>query len=133
MKTKELIRQLQEADPSGELECNTGGADIRFVERLEGYYDGPYEVLLWDETRPYAPIIGAKITTRGEKVKLHTSSIRDVILDDVDIPVEVDVHYSDGGKIKQEIETKIEKWRQEVRDIDDKIERDVSRREKDDD
>ena len=40
MKTADLIRRLQEADPTGELECVAGGEDVYFVQRLPMYYDG---------------------------------------------------------------------------------------------
>ncbi len=50
MKTKELIRQLQREDPSGELECCVDNSDIFFVEHLPAYYDGCLEVLVRDKS-----------------------------------------------------------------------------------
>lgn len=39
MKTAELVRQLREADPSGELECVVGSHNIHFVTTMphKGY------------------------------------------------------------------------------------------------
>jgi len=41
MKTKELIRQLQEMDPEGELHVTGDSGAILDVQRMPGYYDGP--------------------------------------------------------------------------------------------
>lgn len=90
MKTKELIRQLQENDPTGEEECCVGNADIHFVESLPAYYDGCLQVLKRDEANEYYNIIGAKYTCRGRKVKIHTLSISDALFNDKDLPVEFD-------------------------------------------
>ena len=78
MKTKELIRQLQDADPSGEIEVCVGNVDIHFVERLEAYYDGTLQVLTRDETRKGYKIVGGKYKRTGSKINLHTLSISDV-------------------------------------------------------
>lgn len=63
MKTKELIRRLQEEDPTGELEVTVGKTDIYFIQTLPGYYDGCYQVLKRDqelEGRCYS-VIGAEV------------------------------------------------------------------------
>ena len=93
MKTKELIRQLQEADPSGELECAIGNSDIHFVEVQPAYWDGCLEVLERDESNPYYNIIGAKYTTEGVKINISTLSIEEAIFNDPDLPVEFDTHF----------------------------------------
>ena len=79
MKTKELIRQLQENDPSGENEVNIDGVDIWYVDSLPGYYDGPYQVLDRDETCQYYNIIGAKYKKSGRKVIIKTLSILEAL------------------------------------------------------
>jgi hypothetical protein len=45
MKVKDLIKELQEADPTGEcyVRCDAGAPF--FVERKEGYWDGPYHYI----------------------------------------------------------------------------------------
>lgn len=50
MKTKELIRQLQEADPEGNCEVFSNG-DIFFVQRLPWFYDGKPGILIRDESK----------------------------------------------------------------------------------
>jgi len=45
MKTKELIRQLLNLDPTGEADVCVGNADIHLAERLSAYYDGPLQIL----------------------------------------------------------------------------------------
>lgn len=50
MKVKDLIKELQEADPTGEchVRCGGGGA-VFFAEHKEGYWDGPYQYIENDE------------------------------------------------------------------------------------
>lgn len=80
MKTKELIRQLQEADPTGEVECCVGNVDIHFVGIEPAYYDGSLQVLVRDESKsPYYNIVGGKYVRMGDKVVIHTLSIEDAL------------------------------------------------------
>lgn len=92
MKTKEVIKQLQELDPSGEEEVVVWGTDILFIERLPAYYDGFPEILIRDE-KGYTT--GAKIKYGGDKIKIHTASIEDELFDDPSLPVEVDNRHKD--------------------------------------
>lgn len=111
MTTAELIRQLQTADPSGELPVclANGGEDVRFVCREAGYYDGPYEQLVRGEDG--RSISRAVLTTRGEKVRIHYSSIAEIMIDRPDFPVTIDV--SEGRR--EEIERRVAQWRVEAR------------------
>lgn len=43
MKSKELIKQLQEADPTGEVEVYGCAGAIHFIELMPGYWDGTCE------------------------------------------------------------------------------------------
>lgn len=89
MKTKELIRQLQEADPSGEVEVCVGNVDIHFVDIEPAYYDGTLQVLKRDESKsPYYNIVGGKYCRTGSKVVLHTLSISDAIANGGDFEVD---------------------------------------------
>ena len=90
MKTKELIRQLQKADPSGEMDCCIGNVDIHFVNVSPSYYDGCKQVLIRDEKNPFYNIIGAKVVSEGQKVVLHELSIKSILWDDPDSPIEYD-------------------------------------------
>lgn len=79
MKTKKLIQLLQEADPTGELECCVGTTtDIRYVDVLPAYYDGRLQVLKVNEKNQ---VIGAKYVREGSKVCIHTLSISDAVID----------------------------------------------------
>lgn len=88
MKTKELIRQLMKADPTGEEEVCVGNTDIHFVERLAAYYDGPLQVLERDEDCEFYNIVGARYKRTGYKVNIFTLSICDAILNTPEIPVD---------------------------------------------
>jgi hypothetical protein len=90
MKTRELIDQLQRADPSGELEVIADGTPVYFVSRQDAYYDGPLEMLIHDDSkRPYYSIVGYKVTQRGQKVRLHLMGLSDVLLDEPEAPVDL--------------------------------------------
>lgn len=104
MKVKELIRRLQAADPTGEIEACVGNIDIHFVSLDPAYYDGRLQILKRDPAHAgYYDICGAEITNEGRKVQIHVLSVRDAIWDNPDLPV------SGGGE-------QVEKWRQEVRE-----------------
>ena len=78
MKTKELIRLLQQADPSGEIEVNCGG-DINTVEVMPAYYDGALHVLIRDEKEsPYDNVIGMREVREGSKIILTTIALDDL-------------------------------------------------------
>lgn len=79
MKSKELIRQLLELDPSGDIEVSIGNTDIYHIERLPAYYDGTQQVLIRDEKSQYYNVIGAKYHRHGEKIKLRSLSISEAI------------------------------------------------------
>jgi len=95
MKTKELIKRLQDADPSGEIECCVGNQDIYFISQEPSYYDGALQVLIHDEKLRDKcwSIVGAKIIrTSQPKIQIHILSIQDVLFDtedNKDFPVEV--------------------------------------------
>src|SRR5271166_4607739 len=94
MKGKELIRQLLEADPTGEIEVCVGNIDIHFVSLDPAYYDGQLQVLLRDPKRTGRcyDICGAEIRNEGQKVQIHTFSIQDAIWEDADLPITGDHH-----------------------------------------
>jgi len=118
LKTKELIRQLQEADPSGELECAIGGnVDIISVYALPAYYDGYLEILERDHSKdPYYNICGAIITGEGSKVRIDPYSVEDAIFDNVDLPVKI---IGDSNNIRRK---GIEKYREKAKQIYKEIE-----------
>lgn len=89
MKTSELIRRLQEADPSGDLEAAVGNHDILFVARTPAYYDGDLQVLVRDPAEaPHYNVVGARIVRSGDKVCIESHSIADALSENPDLPVE---------------------------------------------
>jgi hypothetical protein len=104
--TSELIAALREADPNGTTPVCIGNADVYFVQRLPAYHDGRLQQLIHDESKRGKAwsIVGAKIIASGEKVDIVALSIRDVLVDMPDLPIE-----------SGDAET-IERWRAEARD-----------------
>ena len=88
MKTKELIRQLQEADPSGECDCCVDNADILFVQKEEAYWDGRLQVLQRDGK---GHVVGIKITSNGDKVSINICPLDEAIFNYPDLPVDFDL------------------------------------------
>jgi hypothetical protein len=119
MKTKELIKQLLDADPSGEREVCVGNVDIFFVEKMPAFYDGRLQVLQRDENLKGYNIVGAKLVSSGLKINIHTMSIFDALWDNPNLPID----YSD---LSQECAVRYkeshEKTRQQVLDCENKIE-----------
>lgn len=98
MKTRELIRRLQQADPSGDLEVCVNNCDIHFVARQPAYYDGCFQVLKRDpELTDCYNIKGVEIRSHGDKIRIRTLSVKDAIWNDADVPVTYDdgVHLQD--------------------------------------
>jgi hypothetical protein len=109
MKVKELIRQLQEADPTGEIEACVDNIDIHFVSREPAYYDGCLQVLKRDPAVKYYNIVGAELKALGDKVQIHVLSIADVFLDHPDAEVTFDSECAESRTYL------VEEWRQKAR------------------
>ena len=71
MKTKEFIKMLQEADPSGESHIRMSGGIPVFAELKAGYWDGPYSYI--DEEGNYV------YSTKGNKVDIYCRDIESFI------------------------------------------------------
>jgi hypothetical protein len=114
MTTGQLIKALQAEDPSGQLPISVDGGDVYFVERQGAYYDGNLQQLVIDETKkPYYSVVGARVTGRGDKVRLHVMGVEDVLLNDPEVPVDID-GLSPAAKARWE--PLIEGWRQQGRE-----------------
>ena len=72
MKTKELIELLQKEDPTGECHVRIKGEPIWFMEKKEGYWDGPYNYLE-KEDKKYIWVQ----STKGNKIDIHTMDLYD--------------------------------------------------------
>ncbi len=67
MKTKDFIKMLQEADPSGEAHIRLGDGIPVYAELKAGYWDGPYSYI--DEEGNYV------YSSAGEKVDIYCRDI----------------------------------------------------------
>ena len=76
MKTKELIRRLQEADPTGGEHCCIDNADIGEISIEPAYYDGGLHIIERDEDG--LPVRGRR-TRRGKKIVLTPLTIGDCL------------------------------------------------------
>ena len=73
MKTKDIIRLLQEADPSGETHVRfEGDGDVVEFVRVPGYYDGSYTYVDGDKLIQ---------TDKGSKIDAYTWDIKGKIWD----------------------------------------------------
>jgi hypothetical protein len=114
MKTKELIRQLEEADPTGDEDVTVHGCDIFFVDSAPGYYDGCYQRLRRDPAKaPYFDIVGADYIGSGIKVVIHTYSVSDLIAHDPEAPIGyIDLSKGSRERYEQSVEERREEYRQ---------------------
>jgi hypothetical protein len=71
MTTKEFIKMLQEADPSGECHVRMPGGIPTYAEHKEGYWDGPYAYINGQGQYVY--------TTQGSKVDIHCVEVDDFV------------------------------------------------------
>jgi len=114
VKAKELIRRLQDLDPSGEIEVTVGGHDIYFLDMDPGYYDGCYQVLIQDPEligKSYS-VIGIEIRAGGQKIDLHTMGYKDVLENDPDAPVTYDSDYA-----KRNYKSRVEAYRTDMKPL----------------
>lgn len=109
MKTRDLIRRLQDADPTGEAEVCVDNEDICWVHPMEAYWDGRLQVLERDGNR----VVGAKVTSMGTKVKIVHLSIEEAIYDNPELPV--DLSELGISRSVEEWTADIAKWREESR------------------
>ena len=83
MKTKDLIKQLQELDPEGNCEV-FGAGDIHFAQRLPWYYDGKPGVLIRDESNTISyNIEGMRQIdpSDGDKIYLYSLGLDDLAME----------------------------------------------------
>jgi len=118
MKTKDVIKMLQEADPSGELECCIDNADIFFVDVIPAYWDGCFQTIGRDENNK---IQNVTIHSQGDKVIIHYYHASDIILDRPDLPVYYDSEYSEKH-CKPKVEAAREKAKRIIKEVDDEME-----------
>lgn len=126
MKTKDLIAALQEADPSGEIECCVGNEDIHFVSKDVAYWDGDLQVLTRDHSKdPYYNIVGARMTHQGFKIQIRSLSIYDCLwdLETVDSVDRFPIETTCGRQTQL-----VAKWRADAKDIIQEVDESINRR-----
>jgi hypothetical protein len=117
MKVKELIKLLQEEDPTGELEVAIDNQDIHYIDVVEAYWDGRLERVIKDSAIKGYNVIGGKVLSSGKKLRIHTIGIEDVICNDPDVDIDLsDLEHNMPTSYKDWSE-KIVKFRQEIKDI----------------
>ena len=83
MKTSQLVKLLQEADPTGDLEVYGAGGAIYDVERLPGYYDGSYSYI--ETEQDGETLKNYVISKANQKVYIDSMSAETWLLDrDID-------------------------------------------------
>lgn len=74
MKTKDLIKMLQEEDPTGECHVRLNGSEpIIWVESKPGYWDGPYNYIENGEDNKPTWVT----STKGNKIDIATIDLFD--------------------------------------------------------
>jgi hypothetical protein len=126
MKGKELIKQLQEIDPTGEIEVCVGNVDIWTVHAEPAYWDGKLQLLVRDEKKaPYYDIVGGKYVVSGSKITLTTMSITDVLWGDPDAVIDYSELDKNTGRGSAEYRKADDATRQASRDVTMRVEIDA--------
>lgn len=114
MKSKELIKLLQDLDPAGETEVCVDNLAIFSVYSSPSYWDGPLNIILREDAADKYKITGFKITGRGTKIVIKALLLEDIFLDYPDLPVCLDELSESRQK---ELSVSIEKKRTEMKKI----------------
>ncbi len=113
MKSKEVIRQLLELDPSGETEVFCDG-DIFFLCKLPAYYDGRPSILIKDQNLKCYNVVGLKqINENAEKIQIVSLTEDDVVENAVDF--KRDLILEGSQEFKEKIGEKIERAKQNAK------------------
>lgn len=97
MKVKELIKQLQELDPTGELYVD----GVYYIDRLLGYYDGP--CLRVDEDR-------IEFNDYEDKIRIYNMDVMQALDSDMEIVLNLQSR-------KERYEEYIKEQRQKLNEI----------------
>jgi hypothetical protein len=116
MKTKDFIKMLEEADPTGEgyIRLPGGGAPW-FAENKPGYWDGPYQYLEFGKEREFYPHDSVLVTSaKGYKIDIHVMEASSIIWDedgDMDrIRKRIRYDYSHYADTNQRSQKEKERW-----------------------
>jgi hypothetical protein len=122
MKTKDLIKILQEEDPSGESHVRIGdGNPIFFAGGKPGYWDGPYNYLEKGEDGKFTWVA----STEGHKVDIYTMDLFDFAerfqgdWEEMKKHIRVEYTYLDDDERAKSFMKKAEKECKEYKDMRD--------------
>jgi len=126
MKGKELIRLLQEIDPTGEIEVSVGNIDIWDVHQEPAYWDGKLQLLTHDESKkPYFDITGGKYVVSGSKIVITPMSITEVLWGDPEAVIDYSELEKNTGLGSAEYRKHDDATRQASRDVTMRVEVDA--------
>ena len=126
MKGKELIRLLQEIDPTGEVEVSVGNIDIFDVHQEPAYWDGKLQLLVRDESKaPYYDVVGGKYVVSGSKIVITPMSISEVLWSDPDAAIDYSELDKNTGRGSAEYRKSDDATRQASRDVTMRVEVDA--------
>ena len=90
MKSKELIEILRLLDPEGETDVVINNKPIYSVDKEAAFWDGRMFGLIREESlAPYYNVTGMYYTDEGSKIRLHTLSLLDVLVGNIDARFEI--------------------------------------------
>lgn len=94
MKTTELIKLLQEIDPSGTSEVCVANEGIAYLEHLASYYDGRLQSV--SKRNEYGHPIESTIKANGGKIVIHTVDLSEMYINSIlyyckEYPIEYDM------------------------------------------
>ncbi len=101
MKTKDLIKHLQEIDPKGEFEVCIENADIEYLDVLPAYYDGRITVIT--ERDEHMRSLKSEVTGSGTKINLFRHDWTDKFADGIIYDLEEYIVESGGGAMGQKV------------------------------
>lgn len=98
MRSKDIIKILQELDPKGELEVGIGNCDILDIHIAPAYYDGCLQVLKHNQTDAMCEdrchdIVGGKYTDKGFKIVIEALSLSDAYIQAIVYDTPFDIEY----------------------------------------
>jgi hypothetical protein len=118
MKTKELIKRLQELDPEGEFEVFSDDGNIFAPVKLPWYYDGTLGIIIPNDSE-FEPfnIKGLRQINSSDKFKiyLYSYSMDDLAVDSIEID---DFSIEGDEKFKQKYKEKFEHYHKEYQKVD---------------
>ena len=86
MKTSELIKLLQDADPKDECRVCIGNCPVKEVQRDVFYWDGREEYVLRDENDQ---VIKVGFPDSGDKINIHRDSIDEALMDNPEAEIDL--------------------------------------------